>query len=148
MPVLILAIISVVLFVATLSLLGFAEFAETRKLRMMDAAAGGSCPFRVLSVCDAFEPDYAVLWETQVPALRFIAAAGTKGVGRNQLYAFYRHAAACFPELYEGTGYQQWLDFLQEAELIKLVALRENRIAITPQGVQFLRYRVETKVAA
>jgi hypothetical protein len=143
-PVLILAILSVVLFVVTLGLLGFAEISETRKLRTLDSATTGS-PFRVLSVCDAFEPDYAVLWETQVPALRRIAAAGPKGVARNQLFALHHRSATCFPELYDGSGFQQWLDFLQEAEL---VTIRENRISITPQGVQFLRYRVETKVAA
>jgi len=143
-PVLILAILSVVLFVVTLSLLGFAEVAETRRLRALDTARTG-CAFRVLSVCDAFEPDYAVLWETQVPVLRRIAAAGGKGVARNQMFVLYRRAANCYPELYDGSGFQQWLEFLQEAEL---VTVRENRIAITPQGVQFLRYRVETKVAA
>lgn len=144
MPVLILAIISVVLFIVTLVLLGFAEAAEARKMRALDSAAGG-CPFRVLSVCDAFEPDYAVLWETQAPTLRYIAASGTKGVAKHHLFILYRRAASEFPELYEGSSYQQWLDFLEQAELI---AIHENRILVTPQGLQFLRYRVETRVAA
>ena len=126
MPVLILAMISVVVFVFTLTLLGFAEFSEARKLRIMDAARSGA-PFRVLSVCDAFEQDYAVLWETQVPALRHIANAGAKGLARHQLFVFYRRAATSFPELYDGSGFQQWLDFLQSAELI---ALRDDRISL------------------
>lgn len=144
MPVLILAVLALILFIVTLVLLGFAEAAESRKTRTEEDVADG-CPFRVLSVCDAFEWEYAVLWETQAPALRFIAAAGKKGVTKTQLFVFYKRAAAKFPELYEGTSFQQWLGFLAEAELIQII---ETRINITPQGLAFLRYRVETKVAA
>jgi hypothetical protein len=144
MPVLMLALLSVILFIVTLVLLGFAEASEARKLRMVDALADGS-PFRVLSVCDAFEPDYAVLWETQAPALRLVATAGTKGVTRPQLFAFYKRAASRYPELYDGSSFRQWLQFLEGAELI---SVRDSRITITPQGLQFLRFRVETKVAA
>lgn len=144
MPVLILALLSVILFIVTLVLLGFAEASESRKMRTLDASREGS-PFRVLSVCDAFEPEYAVLWETQAPALRFVAAAGAKGVTRPQLFAFYKRAACQYPELYEGSSFQQWLQFLESSEL---VSLRESRVSATPQGLQFLRFRVETKVAA
>jgi hypothetical protein len=144
MPVLILALLSVVLFVVTLILLGFAEASEARKMRMVDASTEGS-PFRVLSVCDAFEPEYAVLWETQAPALRFVAAAGAKGVTRPQLFALYKRTACQYPELYEGSSFQQWLEFLASSEL---VSVRDIRIGITPQGLQFLRFRVEAKVAA
>jgi hypothetical protein len=144
MPVLVLALLSVILFIVTLVLLGFSDASEARKMRMVDASVEGS-PFRVLSVCDAFEPEYAFLWETQAPALRFVAAAGAKGVTRPQLFAFYRRAACQYPELYEGSSFQQWLEFLEGAEL---VFARDGRIGITPQGLQFLRFRVETKVAA
>ena len=144
MPVLILALLSVVLFIVTLVLLGFAEAAENRKIRLLDIVDDGS-PFRVLSVCDAFEAEYAVLWETQAPALRLIAAATKKGIPKQALLTQYRRTSRIFPELYEGTSFQQWLDFLQRSEL---VSVREGRIFITPQGSEFLRYRVETKVAA
>lgn len=144
MPVLILALLSVVLFIVTLVLLGFAEAAENRKMRMLDIMDDGS-PFRVLSVCDAFEPEYAVLWETQAPALRLIAAAAKRGVPRQALLTQYRRTSRMFPELYEGTSFQQWLEFLQRSEL---VTVGEGRVYITPQGTEFLRYRVETKVAA
>jgi hypothetical protein len=144
MPVLILALLSVILFVVTLVLLGFAEASEARKMRNAEASLEGT-PFRVLSVCDAFEPEYAVLWETQAPALRFVAAAGAKGVSRPNLYAFYRRTAGRYPELYEGSSFKQWLEFLEASELIYD---RAGRVGITPQGSEFLRFRVETKVAA
>lgn len=144
MPVLVLAILSIVTFFVTLVLLGVAEWSEARQVRNADALAEGT-PFRVLSVCDAFEQEYAVLWETQAPALRLIAQAGPKGVARQRLFILYRRAATQFPELYDGTSFRQWLGFLEHAEL---VSLRESRVVITPVGLQFLRYRVETKVAA
>jgi hypothetical protein len=144
MPILILALLSVILFIVTLVLLGFAEASEARKMRMADVSLEGT-PFRVLSVCDAFEPEYAVLWETQAPALQYVATAGAKGVTRPHLYAFYKRAACRYPELYEGSSFKQWLEFLEGSELIYD---RGGRIGITPQGSQFLRFRVETKVAA
>ncbi len=144
MPVLILALLSVVLFIVTLVLLGFAEAAENRKMRTLDILDDGN-PFRVLSVCDAFEPEYAVVWETQAPALRLIALANKKGIPKQALLTQYRRTSRMFPELYEGTSFQQWLDFLQRSEL---VSVRAGRVFITQQGTEFLRYRVETKVAA
>lgn len=144
MPVLILAVLSVVLFICTLVLLGFAEAAEARKMRRLDLVSDNGSPFRVLSVCDAFEAEYAILWETQISALSLIAAA-PRGVPRQQLFAVYRRVSCQYPELYEGSCFQQWLQFLESEEL---VVVRDNRIQITPQGREFLKFRVETKVAA
>lgn len=143
MPVLVLAILSIVLFVATLVMLGLAEAAETRRTRLLDSFADGG-PFKVLSVCDAFEVEYAVLWETQAYALRLIASS-RNGVPRHQLVIVYRRMAKTYPELYEGTCFQQWLRFLESAELVED---NGTRVRITPQGLEFLRFRVETKVAA
>ncbi len=143
MPVLILAVLSVVLFLVTLVLLAFAEAAEARKIKRVDVADPG--PFRVLSVCDAFEPEYAVLWATQTPALCLIAGAGTRGVSKQQLLSLYRRSSKQYPELYDGSGFQQWLEFLEDAELIDI---RDNKVQITPQGKEFLKYRVDVKVAA
>ncbi len=143
MPVLILAALSVILFIVTLILLGFAEAAETRKMKRLDLGAGG--PFRVLSVGDAFEKEYAVLWETQIPALCLISAAGRRGVPEQRLLTMYRRTAKRYPELYDGTCFQQWLEFLEGAEL---VSAHEKRVVITPQGQKFLKYRVNVKVAA
>lgn len=143
MPVLILAILSVVMFLVTLVLLGFAEAAEAKRMKSIDRAIG--TPFCVLSVCDAFEEEYAALWETQIPALCLIAAAGKRGVSRQQLLSLYRRLSRRYPELYDGTCFQQWLEFLESAELI---TVREKRVLITPQGQDFLKYRVSIRAAA
>lgn len=146
MPVLILAVLSVILFVVTLVLLGFAEIAENkRKKKQAVGYTDEGGPFRILSVCDAFEEEYAVLWETQAPALSLIASAGIKGASRKQLLAAYQRAAEQFPELYEGSCFEQWLEFLQNCELI---TVQQDRIHITPEGKEFLRFRVLTNTAA
>jgi hypothetical protein len=144
MPVLILALASVVVFVGTLVLIAFANMAEEHQLRQLDLNTPG-LPFRVLSVCDAFEPEYAVLWDTQAPALRLIAAEGNRGLPLNRLRSVYRTAARCYPELYDGCTFQQWLSFL---ELAELVTTTEHRATITKEGVEFLKYRVPTQAAA
>ncbi len=144
MPVLILALASVVVFVGTLVLIAFANMAEEHQLRRLDLNVPGA-PFRVLSVCDAFEPEYAVLWDTQVPALRLIAGEGNRGLPLTKLREIYRASARRYPELYDGCTFQQWLTFLEIAELITTT---EHRAAITKEGIEFLKYRVPTRMAA
>ncbi len=144
MPVLILALASVVVFVGTLVLIAFANMAEEHQLKRLDLNMPGA-PFRVLSVCDAFEPEYAVLWDTQVPALKTIAAEGSRGLPLTRLRELYRCSARRYPELYDGCTFQQWLTFLEIAELITTT---EHRAAITKEGIEFLKYRVPTRMAA
>lgn len=144
MPVLILALASVVVFVGTLVLIAFANMAEEQQLRRLEINRAGE-PFRVLSVCDAFEPEYTVLWETQVPALCLIAAESSRGLPLPKLREVYRCSAKRYPELYDGCTFQQWLTFLQMAELITTT---EHRATITKEGLDFLKYRVPTQAAA
>jgi hypothetical protein len=144
MPVLILALASVVVFVGTLVLIAFANMAEEQQLRRLDLNRPGA-PFRVLSVCDAFEPECAILWDTQVPALCLIAAEGNRGLALTRLREVYHSNAHRYPELYEGCTFHQWLNFLELAELITTT---EHRAAITKEGREFLKYRVPTKAAA
>lgn len=144
MPVLILGLISAVVFIGTLILMGIANAAEERQIKRISVLIPGA-PFRVLSICDAFEAEYAILWETQVPALRLIASEGAKGVSIEKLQKFYDRSCHLYPELYDGSSFQQWLEFLNQAEL---VTMTEHRVAITKEGLDFLKYRVRVGVAA
>lgn len=144
MPVLILALAAVVVFLGTLFLMAFANAVEERQLATIRAEVPGA-PFRALSVCDAFEAEYAALWETQVPALTLIASEGGSGVSIQGLYRFYRRSARKYPELYDGSSFQQWVMFLESAELI---VVGEKRVVITKEGLDFLKFRVHTEVAA
>jgi len=144
MPVLILALISLVVFLGTLVLMGIANAAEERQIKRIGLLVPGA-PFRVLSICDAFETEYAILWETQVPALRLVASEGMKGLAIQKLQTFYDRSCHVYPELYDGSSFQQWLEFLEQAEL---VTATESRVAITKEGLEFLKYRVRVEVAA
>jgi hypothetical protein len=144
MPVLLLALASLIVFIGTIVLMSIAHVAEERQWKQISALVPGA-PFRVLSICDAFEAEYAILWETQVPALQLVSSEGSRGVAIQRLQKFYYISAHAYPELYDGSNFQQWLSFLEGAELITRT---EHRIAITKQGLEFLKYRVHTEVAA
>ena len=53
---------------------------------------------------------------------------------------FFAGTSKQYPELYEGVRFEQWIRFLEDAELVMLST--DDRIAITPQGISFLRYRL------
>lgn len=144
MPVLILALIAVMVFLGTMVLMAVAYAIEKRQLATIRAEVPG-VPFRVLSVCDAFEAEYAALWETQVPALTLVASERAHGVSIQALHRFYHRSARRYPELYDGTSFQQWVMFLEAAELI---LVNDKRVIITKEGLEFLKFRVQTEVAA
>ena len=146
MPVLVLALSCFVAFVVILGMLAVAHAKETREARRTLAFSGGQ-PFTVLSMLDAFDPAAAVLWETQVPALELIHAAGARGVPQDRLHRLFFASLSAYPELYEGCGFDSWLGFLEQAQL---VTRTPSRAFLTPEGEAFLRYRIvpATRVAA
>ncbi len=138
MPVLFLTVAAFIFFVLVLAALAVARVIEQREARHFSLRLPGR-PFSALSVVHAFEEHSAVLWDTQIPALQVICSAGPKGVHFGRVRRVYAMSARRYPELYDGTSFEQWLRFLAEAELI---TFQEDRIAITAQGRQFLKYRV------
>ncbi len=134
MPVLIVAILSLLVFVAVMVVLFFAALAENRQMRRIhfDPSA---CPF-TLSLSDAFDPDHAVLWTTQIPVLELINAAGARGISYERIFRLYAAAARSYPELYDGSSFAEWLLFLQQSDLI---AMGSHRVKITGHGREFLR---------
>lgn len=98
-------------------------------------------PFSVLSIALSFDPDHAIVWETQVPALELISAAGPQGVNLRRLQVWYLQSAFRYPELYDGFSFRQWLEFLEKAQLI---VCHGRQALITHQGSEFLHYRITT----
>ncbi len=145
MVVLFLALAAVIFFVLVLGSLGVAQFAERKEERRLFLQIPGK-PFTVICIAQAFEEDSAILWETQIPALEQIAVGGRKGVSVAKMRRFFAGTSKQYPELYEGVRFEQWIRFLEDAELIMLST--DDRLAITPQGLQFLRYRITPRVAA
>jgi hypothetical protein len=140
MPVLILAIASFLVFVAIVVMLWIAETLESRAIHHKSKLAA-STPPAFLSIAEAFDPIYSVLWEAPIAALRLIDSAGTSGIPAARLRPIYQGAAARFPEIYDGCGFVAWLQFLQD---IQLISWNEGHLVLTPDGQAFLRFRFVT----
>jgi hypothetical protein len=103
------------------------------------AEDAGFEPFTAVRIALAFDPDNAMLWDTQVPALELVSSAGRLGLSIQRLKGIYNESARHYPELYEGSGFRQWVDFLEQ---VQLIALNRERFVLTPKGLDFLRYRI------
>jgi len=140
MPVLILAIASFLVFVATVVLLLIADLLESRAIRHKRNLTLAN-PLALLSISEAFDPIYSVLWEAPVAGLKLIESAGTSGIPVATLRPIYEEAAARFPEIYEGCGFVPWLQFLEETQLI---SWHGCNVVLTPDGHAFLKFRFVT----
>jgi hypothetical protein len=127
------------------ALLSFrADLAERKQCRRISLWSKGR-PFSVLSLADAFDQDHTLIWETQIPALQQIAAAGRKGVPLERLYLQYAQSARVYPELYDGSSFGRWIEFLEKAQLI---TLHRHRVFLTLEGHQFVKNWVTTEASS
>lgn len=94
--------------------------------------------FGVVPVGGAFDPEYALLWETQVGAVQLISAAGGDGVTQASLRPLFEQEARRYPELYDGASFEDWLEFLEQAEV---AARRAGTLTITHTGREFLLFQ-------
>jgi hypothetical protein len=140
MPLLVMALASLLMFLLISVLLAVAKAAERRERRRTSVRRRTPPrPFRVLPLALAFDPERAMIWETQVPALELVCRAGSKGLAIERLHGCYLVAARRSPELFEGCKFERWLAFLEEE---RLIVNDGERVAITPEGYQFVKYRV------
>src|SRR5512140_2574095 len=137
MPVVV-AFASLGIFLVVMVVVAIAHVVQWRQLEKIKTQPAGE-PFSVICVADAFEPSHAVLWDTQAPALELIGSAGNKGIPLQRLFASYTESAQLYPELYEGCNFEQWLEFLQNS---RLIVRNDYRVALTPEGQEFLHYLV------
>lgn len=140
MWVLILAIASFLVFVSIVLLLWLADALENRKLPFQETPCIAE-PFTFLSIPQAFEPIFAPLWEAPVHALEVARSGGVPGVPVSRLRSTFAKAAARFPEVYDGHGFEQWLQFLESAEFVHWSG---QRAVLTHKGREFLQYRFTT----
>jgi len=141
---LLVVVAAVVAFVLIVSLLLLADVAERKHVRQLRLGPL-SPPFSALSIVHAFDPERFMLWDTQLPLLEQLRSAGPKGCALAQLYCFYLRLSQRFPELYEGSSFEQWLGFLVASELLRL---ETDRGCITAEGRQFVQEFVKCRVAA
>lgn len=127
------------------ALLSFhADLAERKQCRQVSLWSKER-PFSALSVADAFDPDHALIWDTQVRILQQMAAAGRKGMPLERLYLQYALSARVYPELYDGSTFGRWIEFLEKAQLI---ALHRYRVFLTSEGHQFVKSWVSTEASS
>jgi hypothetical protein len=101
--------------------------------------------FSVLSITLAFDLDHALVWETQIPILQLISIAGPHGISVRRLHRAYLESAGRYPELYDGSSFKQWLEFLECAQLV--ACIDGQRVLLTSQGREFLHYRITAEDA-
>jgi hypothetical protein len=140
MPVLILAVASFLLFFFVVALLCIANALESRTLRRKRILTQAK-PLALLSITEAFDPIYSVLWEAPIAALDLIDSAGPAGIPVARLRPIYEAAVARFPEIYDGCSFLQWLQFLEETQLI---SWHSYKVMLTSDGRAFLQFRFVT----
>jgi hypothetical protein len=138
MPVLILAIASFLVVVAIVVPL-VADTLESRAIRHKRDLAPAHAP--LVSISEAFDPIYSVLWQAPIAALELIDAGDASGIPAAKLRPIYQEAATRSPEIYEGFGFVPWLQFLEETQLI---SWRGHNVVLTSDGHAFLRFRFVT----
>ena len=143
MPLLV-VVAAVIAFVLIVSLLLLADLAERKHVKQLRLGPL-SQPFSALSIVHAFDPERFMLWDTQLPLLEQLNAAGPKGCSLEQLYCFYAQLARRYPELYEGSTFEHWLGFLGGAELVRL---ETDHGYITAEGRQFVQEFLKCRVAS
>jgi hypothetical protein len=144
MWVLLLAVASFLAFLSIVLLLWVANTFDKRKTcRKSEIHVGPS--FAVLSITQAFERVFAVLWDAPIHALELIRSGGTRGIPVSRLQSTFNEAAARFPEIYDGFNFEQWLQFLEDAQF---VVWTEQQVILTREGREFLEYRFTTEALA
>jgi hypothetical protein len=116
-----------------------ARVSDSRASEQIWQIASGKA-FSVLPITMAFDPDHALVWETQIPILKLISIAGPHGISVRRLYQAYLESARCYPELYEGSSFKRWLEFLERAQLV--MCIDRQRVLLTTEGRDFLHYRI------
>lgn len=140
MPILFLAIASFPFFLLVVVLL---YIADTLESRTRDRNRASTCRhgLTLLSIPDAFDPVFSVLWAAPIAALEHIGSAGPAGLPLVALRPIYVKAVKRFPEVHEGCTLLQWVRFLEATELITWSG---DRMPLTSEGNAFLRFRFVT----
>lgn len=95
--------------------------------------------FSIVSLGDAFDPETACIWEPQIEILRHIGEEGERGLEVECLRPVLREIAGRYPELYEGSDLESWLEAMESAELI---AWKGPMVRLTRTGAAFLKCRL------
>jgi hypothetical protein len=111
MPVLILAVASFLLFFFVVALLCIANALESRTLRRKRILTQAK-PLALLSITEAFDPIYSVLWGAPIAALDLIDSAGPAGIPVARLRPIYEAPSRAFRKFMTAvvscSGFNSW----------------------------------------
>jgi hypothetical protein len=140
MPLLILAIVLFLGFFVIVVWLRVASNRESQEIcrHSIHTTQTLTRPLALLSITEAFDPVHAILWEAPIAALQVIDSAGSAGLPVARLHRIFVRAAACFPEVYEGCSFLQWVQFLEQN---RLISWQGPSVVLTHEAREFLKYR-------
>jgi hypothetical protein len=87
------------------------------------------------------DPDSQVLWQTQIPVLASLRSGGSQGISLLEAKAWYERLCHRYPELYDGSTFADWLDWLERMEVVQC---EQGKIMITEKG-SFLEDELRTR---
>ncbi len=107
------------------------------RIQVAQCSYGSAAAFSLLVCSEGFDPDRALIWGTQVPALRFVSRHEPRGTCETRLTLVYAELASRYPEIYDGYTFSQWLEFLVG---IRVFCLADEAVHITPAGRHLLQF--------
>lgn len=123
-------------FLAIVALLSIASVLESRERRRRSAASRRLFP--VLALTDPLDPSYVIVWQTQLAVLEQMSAASPMGLAVKRLHPLFSQLARRYPELYEGTTFDEWVGFLEQERLARRTA---NTMWLTAEGHALLAHQ-------
>ncbi len=128
LPIAALALLAFVLIVAMLCVAGTCEDRERKRLCTREPIF---CGINL----NAFDENARLVWATQVPALQSLEACSREGMPSGTLRRWYQRMARCYPALYEGHSFDEWLGFLEQS---RVVGRLQGRLLLAARGQNIL----------
>jgi len=115
------------------------HIAFVKNARTPPAAEEPDSGFELRSVLTMSDPDceLALLWQTQAPVLEKLRDGGCEGLPVQSLCTLYCCFSRSYPELCEGSDFEDWVRTLERAEVI---ARDGQKIRITEKGLFMLDF--------
>ena len=112
-------------------------YQSNKKRGITNKQDDGWFPFCVPS--EVFQGSETLIWNTQIPALRFVCDREPRGAYYTPLKLIYIELARRYPEMFDGRTFQGWVEFYVR---IGLFRFEDDAIHITCAGRKLLDYLV------
>jgi hypothetical protein len=128
LPIAALALLAFFLIVSMLCVAGACEERERKRSCMHEPIFSG------LNL-NASDENARLVWATQLPALQYLESTPGGGISSSALRPWYEGVARCYPALYEGHSFDEWLAFLEQS---RVVGRLQGRLLLAAHGRNIL----------